>query len=129
MQAIAAFGLWNLILPLFFWVPLFAVATGLLGLSTVRRMRKQLVASGRATRLPTALVGILLLVLAPVGAGFLGGSFAFKRAVAKSIDKGGEQLVGWSVTRGAASMQAALGISDAKKKLPARELRAMIEMQ
>src|SRR4051812_10571221 len=100
MEAIAAVGLWNLILPLFFWVPLFALAAGLLGLSTVRRTRKQLVAAGKPTRLPTALVGILLLVLAPIGAGALGGSFAFKRGMAKSIEQGGEKVIAWSMARG-----------------------------
>src|SRR5690348_7235613 len=112
MATLAMFGAWNLMVPLFFWVPLFAVGTGLLGLSTLRRARRKLVAVARPTRLPTALLGIVLLVALPLTAGFLGGTFGLKRGLGSVIEKGGDQLVGWSVTRGAASMQTALGIKD-----------------
>jgi hypothetical protein len=99
-----ALGLWHFAAPLFLWVPLFAVAAGLLGLSTVRRARKQLVAARQPTRLPTALIGVLLLVLLPLAAGFLGGTFAVKRSLGRLIDEGGEPVVAWAVKQAANSL-------------------------
>lgn len=104
MHALVAFGLWRLVAPLLLWVPLFTAAAGLLGLSTVRRMRRQLVAAKIATRLPTALIGILLLVLLPLGAGFLGGTFALKRGVAGVIEEGGDPVVAWAMSQTARSL-------------------------
>jgi hypothetical protein len=129
MEAVVSFGLWNLIAPLFLWVPLFALVTGLVGLSTVRRGRRWLIAAGRKTRLTTALVGIFLLVLLPLAAGFFGGTFAFKRGLANVVDKGGERVVSWSVSSGAASLRAAIGVQDGGEKLPTRKLRAYLGTQ
>jgi hypothetical protein len=129
VEAILSLGLWNLLVPLFWWVPLFAILTGLAGLSTVRRARKWLVAAGRPTRLATALIGISLLVLLPLGAGFLGGTFAFKRGLANVVEKGGQSVVAWSVGSGAASLRAAIGVRDSSEKLPTRKLRAYLGTQ
>jgi hypothetical protein len=104
VQAILAFGVWRLVAPLLLWVPLFAVGAGLLGLSTVRRMRRKLVAAHLPTRLPTALIGILLLVLMPLGAGFLGGTFALKRGLGSVIEEGGDPVIAWAMTQAARSL-------------------------
>jgi len=126
IRDLAALGLWQLVLPLLGWVPLFMIAVGLIGLSTVRRARHQLVAAGLPTRTTTALAGLLLLVALPLSAAWLGGSFAFERGLGHLVEAGGDRVVGWSVTRGAASLQAALGVRDPQRKLPTGELRALI---
>jgi hypothetical protein len=123
---LAALGFWQLALPLTWWVPLFVIGVGLVGLSTVRRVRRQLVAARLPTRTTTALAGILLLIVLPLAAGWFGGSFAFERGLGRLIEAGGERVVTWSVTRGAASLQAALGVRDPQRKLPTGELRALI---
>jgi hypothetical protein len=125
MEAIALFGLWNVVFPLFLWVPLFAIGAGLLGLSTLRLMRRRLVRAKIETRLPTALVGTLLLVILPTTAGILGGTFAFKRGVANAIERGGEEVISWSVSRGSLSLRAALGGSE---KLSPDDVRALLKM-
>jgi hypothetical protein len=116
----AALGLWQLAGPLFLWVPLFAVAAGLLGLSTVRRVRKQLVRAQKPTRLPTALIGVLLLVLLPLGGGFLGGTFALKRGLGRLLDEGGEKVVAWAAAQAAAS----LDVREKHGRIHLRELMA-----
>jgi hypothetical protein len=84
------------------------------------------VKAGLPTRTTTALAGLLLLVLLPLAAAWLGGSFAFERGLGRLVEAGGDRVVGWSVTRGAASLRAAVGVSDPQRKLPSAELRALI---
>src|ERR1051326_6819804 len=104
------------------WIPLFVIATGLVGLSTLRMMRRRLERAHLETRLPTALVGILVLVILPLGAGALGGHFAWNRALAHGIVHGGDV----ALSEGAASLKAALG--DAQKKLSPEDVRSLVRM-
>jgi hypothetical protein len=104
------------------WAPLFVISIGLLGLSTLRMMRKRLERAHFATRIPTAVVGSVLLILLPMTGGILGGGFAWKRATAHDWER--PERIDSIVSSGSTWLKAMVR----DQKLSADDMRAQMRM-
>jgi hypothetical protein len=126
IQAIVLLGLEKVVLPLFVWVPLAAALAIVVGAIALRRVRARLAAHGRSTRAATVVLGPLVLVVLPLGAGALGASFSLHRSVGALIDAGGREIVGFCSGRGGAALL--LGVSP-HQQLPTAQIHALLRAQ